>query len=108
MALPETITAVLATAEKLKASTAANEANTKALLIEPLLGALGWSPTDLDVVEREVKVFDGTFLDYALKVAGASRIYVEAKAVGGNLNDPKFIAQTDQLRQQRRRSSGAS
>ena len=94
MALPETITAVLATAEKLRASTAANEANTKALLIEPLLGALGWSPTDLDVVEREVKVFDGTFLDYALKVVGGSRIYVEAKAIGGNLNDPKFIAQT--------------
>ena len=94
MALPETITAVLATAEKLKASTASNEANTKALLIEPLLGALGWSPADLDVVEREVKVFDGTFLDYALKVAGGSRIYVEAKAIGGNLNDPKFIAQT--------------
>lgn len=94
MALPETITTVLATAEKLSASTAANEANTKALLIEPLLGALGWSPADLDVVEREVKVFDGTFLDYALKVAGGSRIYVEAKAIGGNLNDPKFIAQT--------------
>ena len=94
MALTDTIGAVLATAGKLKASTAANEANTKALLIEPLLGALGWSPTDLDVVEREVKVFDGTFLDYALKVAGASRIYVEAKAIGGNLDDPKFIAQT--------------
>lgn len=94
MALTDTIGAVLVTADKLRVSTGANEANTKALLIEPLLGALGWSPADLDVVEREVKVFDGTFLDYALKVAGASRIYVEAKAIGGNLDDPKFIAQT--------------
>lgn len=94
MALTDTIGAVLVTADKLRVSTAANEANTKALLIEPLLGALGWSPTDLDVVEREVKVFDGTFLDYALKVAGTARIYVEAKAIGGNLDDPKFIAQT--------------
>lgn len=60
MELPETITAVLATAEKkLKASTAANEANTKALLIEPRLGALGWSPAELDVVEREVKASNG-------------------------------------------------
>jgi hypothetical protein len=94
MGLADTLNVVLATAEKLRASTAANEANTKALLIEPLLGALGWNPADLDVVEREVKVFDGTYLDYALKVAGASRIYVEAKAIGGNVDDSKFIAQT--------------
>ena len=66
MGLPETINEVLATAKKLKASTAANEANTKALMIEPLLGSLGWNPSDLDIVEREVKVFDGTFLDLSL------------------------------------------
>lgn len=93
MGLPETINNVLATAEKLKASTAANEANTKALMIEPLLGSLGWNPIDLDIMEREVKVFDGTFLDYALKVAGDARLYVEAKSVGGNLDDKKFVAQ---------------
>lgn len=93
MGLPETIAAVLETAGKLKSSTGANEANTKALLIEPLLGALGWSPSDLDEVEREVQVFDGTFLDYALKVAGDPRVYVEAKAIGGNLDDKKLIAQ---------------
>jgi hypothetical protein len=79
--LPETINDVLATAKKLKASTGANEANTKVLMIEPLLGSLGWNPTDLDIVEREVKVFDGTFLDYALKVAGDARLYIEAKSV---------------------------
>jgi hypothetical protein len=39
-----------------------NEANTKALLIEPLIASLGWDPVDLDAVEREVKVFEGTFL----------------------------------------------
>jgi hypothetical protein len=44
--LLETINDVLATAKKLKASTAANEANTKALMIEPLLGSLGWNPID--------------------------------------------------------------
>ncbi len=93
MGLPEAINNVLATAEKLKASTASNEANTKALMIEPLLGSLGWNPIDLDIVEREVKVFDGTFLDYALKVAGEARLYVEAKSVGGNLDDKRFVAQ---------------
>lgn len=93
MALPDIISDVLATAAKLKSSTAANEANTKALTIEPLLGSLGWNPTDLDVVEREVKVYDGTFLDYSLKVAGEARVYVEAKSIGGNLNDKKFVSQ---------------
>jgi hypothetical protein len=63
-------------------------------LIEPLVAALGWDPTDLDAVEREVKVFEGTFLDYALKLDGDARIYVEAKALGENLDDKKYIAQT--------------
>jgi len=82
----------LVTSGKLKVSGAANEANTKALMIEPLLEALGWDPTDLDVVEREVKVYDGTFLDYGLQAGGASRLYVEAKAIE-SLTDKKFVAQ---------------
>ena len=93
MALPETIGAVLTTAQKLKVSTMGNEANTKALLIEPVLLALGWDLSDIDAVEREVKVFDGTFLDYALKVDGVPRLYVEAKGIAENLGDKKFIAQ---------------
>ena len=94
MALPETIGAVLAAAQKLRASTAANEANTRALLIEPLVTALGWDLADIDVVEREVKVFDGTFLDYALKAASVPRIYLEAKGISENIGEKKFVAQT--------------
>lgn len=94
MALPDTISAVLTTAQKLKSGTTGNEANTKALLIEPLLLALGWNLADIDTVEREVKVFDGTFLDYALKVASIPRLYVEAKGMFENLADKKFMAQT--------------
>lgn len=93
MALPETIGVVLATAQKLKAGTAGNQANTKALLIEPLLSALGWDVSDIDSVEREVRVFDGTFLDYALKVAEVPRLYIEAKGILENLGDKKFISQ---------------
>lgn len=92
--IQEVIGAVLSAAEKLKASSAANEANTKALLIEPMLQSLGWTLADLDAVEREVKVFEGTFLDYALKVSSVPRVYVEAKGVGENLTDKKFVAQT--------------
>jgi predicted transport protein len=84
----------LATAAKLKASSAANEANTKVLLIEPLLAALGWDTGDLDAVEREYRVYDNTSLDYALKIDGKPRLFVEAKGIGKNLDDKQFIAQT--------------
>jgi hypothetical protein len=94
VALPDVIPKLLNVAATLKASGSGNEANTKALLIEPLVAALGWDPTDLDVVEREVKVFEGTFLDYALKRDGTPRLYVEAKGLNENLDDKKFIAQT--------------
>jgi hypothetical protein len=94
VALVETIPHLLQTAAKLKASGSGNEANTKALLIEPMIAALGWDPADLDSVEREVKVFEGTFLDYALKLHGKARMYVEAKGLNENLDDKKFIAQT--------------
>ncbi len=94
MALSDTITKLVETSAKLKASGVGNEANTKALLIEPLLASLGWDPVDLDMVEREVKVFEGTYLDYALKADGTARLYVEAKGLNENLDDKKFIAQT--------------
>lgn len=59
-----------------------------------MLASLGWDVLDIDVVGRELKVFDGTFLDYALNLGGSPRIYVEAKGAGENLDDKKFIAQT--------------
>jgi predicted transport protein len=93
MTVAETIPKALKAVAKLKASSAANEANTKAHVIEPILSALGWDPLDIDSVVREVKVYDGTFLDYALKLSGTARIYVEAKGLGENLDDKKFMAQ---------------
>ena len=84
---------LLTVAEKLEA-TGGNEANTKALLIEPLLAALDWDTADLDQVEREYKVLDGTAVDYALKIEGDARLFVEAKAVGKQLDDKAFISQT--------------
>ena len=79
MTVAETIPKALTAVAKLKASSAVNEANTKVHVIEPLLSALGWDPLDIDSVDREVRVYDGTFLDYALKLSGTPRIYVEAK-----------------------------
>jgi hypothetical protein len=94
VAVVDAIRRALDAVVKLKAKSAANEANTKAHAIEPMLAALGWDVLEIDTVAREVKVFEGTFLDYALKLGGAPRIYVEAKGAGENLDDKKFIAQT--------------
>jgi predicted transport protein len=93
MTVADTIPKALRAVDKLKAHSAVNEANTKAHVIEPLLSSLGWDPLDIDSVDREVRVYDGTFLDYALKLSGAPRIYVEAKGLGENLDDKKFMAQ---------------
>ena len=71
-----------------------NEANTKALLIEPVLSALGWDVLDLDSVTREYKVYDGTFLDYALLVGAKALLFCEAKPTGKHLDDSKWVSQT--------------
>lgn len=70
-----------------------NESNTKVLLVEPILEALGWDTKDLDCVTREHQVFDGTFLDYALIAGSKPALFVEAKAWGGRIHDPKWTAQ---------------
>lgn len=88
--LERAITEVLARSER----GSMNESNTKVLLVEPILEALGWDTKDLDCVTREHKVFDGTFLDYALSAGPTPSLFVEAKAWGGNINDPKWTAQT--------------
>jgi predicted transport protein len=93
VSVADSIPKALASVAKLEASGSINEANTKAHVVEPLLSALGWDPLDIDSVDREVRVYDGTFLDYALKLEGLPRIYVEAKALGESLDDKRFMAQ---------------
>jgi predicted transport protein len=93
--LTQAVVAVLATAEGLQqAGGAANEANTKQHLIDPIISALGWNLGNWTEVDREFKVFDGTFLDYALRINGKPKLFLEAKAVGKSLADKAFIAQT--------------
>jgi predicted transport protein len=93
--LEATLTTVLSTADSLrKARAAGNEANTRALLIDPVLSALGWDLFNFEEVEREFRVYDGSFLDYALRIAGVPKLFVEAKALNKALTDKAFIAQT--------------
>jgi hypothetical protein len=66
---------------------AIGEENTKHALIEPVLRALGWDVEDLDEVRCEYKLKQADNpVDYALFVHGNLRLFVEAKALGENLD----------------------
>lgn len=93
--LESAVTGALASAEELRASKAVgSEANTRSLLIDPVLDGLGWNLRDIREVEREFRVYDGTLLDYALRLDGTPRLFIEAKAANKSLDDKAFIAQT--------------
>lgn len=65
-----------------------SEANTIATLIEPLLEILGWNTRDLDEVQREYPIPGGKGterVDIALKIRGRSKVLIEAKPAGMDL-----------------------
>lgn len=70
------------------------EQNTKAVLINPVLRALGWDLEDLEevVLEFKRKAMDNP-VDYALMLQRTPRLFIEAKPLDGNLNDPKWAGQ---------------
>lgn len=71
------------------------EQNTKAAVIEPVLAALGWSVFDLDEVQREYRRRStDNPVDYALLLLRKPRLFVEAKGIGENLDDPRWANQT--------------
>jgi hypothetical protein len=71
-----------------------NEENTKATLIEPVLRALGWDVEDLEEVQREFKTHSRHKpVDYGLLVVRTPRLLIEAKALGENLGDHRWVNQ---------------
>lgn len=70
------------------------EQNTKAILIDPIISALGWNLADWDEVCREYrsKPQDNP-VDYALLSNRTPRLFVEAKDLNASLGDRKWIAQ---------------
>ncbi len=70
------------------------EQNTKSVLIDPVLAALGWDLTDLDEVflEYKHKPQDNP-VDYALLLQRSPRLFVEAKELDTNLDDHKWKSQ---------------
>ena len=67
--------------------------DTKAILIDPVLGALGWRLDELKDVRREYRAKpQDNPVDYALLIFGRPRLFVEAKALSSAL-DRKSAAQ---------------
>jgi len=56
--------------------------------IQPLFEALGWDFTDTDEVSPENNISNGR-VDYAFKLYGVSRVYVEAKAFNEDVQRPQ-------------------
>jgi hypothetical protein len=69
-----------------------SEENTKASLIEPVIGALGWELVEPDEVHREYRrgVAWSNPVDYALLISRVPRVFVEAKGFAENLDDPRW------------------
>lgn len=71
-----------------------NEQNTKTALIDPILRALGWDVGDLEEVFQEYKRKPKDKpVDYALLLLRTPKLFVEAKALGQNLDDRKWANQ---------------
>lgn len=58
-----------------------NRANTRALLVEPMLAALGWDIGDLDHVVRDWPLNARAAVSYVLRLDGSSAVFVEARGV---------------------------
>jgi hypothetical protein len=92
MALLDEIRKIAGVSERLKGPVG-NEANTKALLIEPTLSALGWDTTNLDHVLRDWPV-GNTSVDYALRIGEGNAMFVEARGVGETVDDELFASKS--------------
>lgn len=95
--LPPTLTSAIAQlAEQIRKyrDKAIGEQNTKASLIEPLLECLGWNIRDLDFVHREYRTKSRDKpVDYALKLLRQPRLFIEAKGLGEDLSERRWVTQ---------------
>ncbi len=68
------------------------EENTKKDFILPLFSALGWDTENATEVAAEEAASKGR-VDYAFKINGVSRLYLEAKPLNADLNNPEYVKQ---------------
>ena len=94
--LADAIDVVASRVEKLlDKSTYITEQDTKSALVTPILRALGWDCEDPDEVRHEYRHRpQDNPVDYALRIGGKPRLYVEAKSLGRDLGEYKWGLQT--------------
>ena len=89
--LSDVLSQIKDSATRYQATLRKNEAATRAVLIDPVLRALGWDTANTYMVEVE-KTLDQARVDYALYDNNATvRIVIEAKSLSTNLSQPSFI-----------------
>lgn len=93
MALADDASLVVATARQLRGPTA-NLANTRALVVEPMLSALGWDVTNLDHVARDWPIDGESSISYALRVRDANALFVETRPVNASVDDDALVEET--------------
>jgi predicted type IV restriction endonuclease len=70
------------------------EAQTKESFINPVISALGWDITDFDELKLEYKHTKKDMpVDYAIFIDLNPKLFIEAKQLGLNMDDHKWIAQ---------------
>ena len=71
-----------------------NEQDTKTALIDPVLRALGWDVGSLEEVKQEYKrKRQDKPVDYAMLLLGKPMLFVEAKGLGQDLDNPRWPQQ---------------
>lgn len=68
------------------------EEKTKKDLILPLFHALGWKTDDSNEVTAEERI-SKRWVDYGFRINGVPKFFLEAKALGENLDNQKFFEQ---------------
>ncbi len=90
--LCEVLNQVKASATQYQKILTKSEASTRAVLIDPILLALGWSIADANMVEVE-KTNGKTQVDYALiDNSEKVKVIIEAKALTGKLKDSEIVS----------------
>ena len=92
MALVDAALRVVGTAAQLNGPTA-NLANTRALVVEPMLTELGWDATNLDQIARDWPLSDDHSISYALRLAGVSALFVETTPIDTSVDDTTLVDQ---------------
>ena len=70
-----------------------NEDNTRKDFILPLFRALGWETDNYAEVSAEEKVSRG-FVDFAFRLNGVPRFFLETKRMSEDLTKPEWVRQT--------------